>query len=307
MVLGYVGDALFWALAAYGTFEAARKLIFSRSKHPISKNLIARIYLRGTIRGYSSSSSPLSKKNEITPDSVETLVERALKSKVKGFIFDIDSGGGSPVPSAEISDYIKSLDKPTVALVRGAAASGAYMIASACDTIIANESSMVGSIGVTAAHLNFSEALGKYGIKYRSLKAGSHKDLLSPLKAPDAEEDEIFQKYLDVLHGQFKEMVAKNRGMDTIEINSISEGLIYIGQDAINKKLVDKIGGVEDAKTYIEEKGNFNKGKVIDYKPTRTFSIFNFGNFASEMGSEFASGMMEKLTSYNNNRTPDIK
>ena len=142
---------------------------------------VAVIPIKGMI--VTESSNSMFGQQMTSSGSTIKLIEKAENSpNIKAIVFEINSGGGSPVASDEIGSRIKKSDILTVGWIREAWASGAYWIASATDHIIANRMSITGSIGVVASYLEFSGTLERYNITYERLVGGKYKDIGSPYK-----------------------------------------------------------------------------------------------------------------------------
>lgn len=199
------------------------------------------------------------------------LIEEASKNEnIKAILLDINSGGGSPVGSDEIASAIKDSNKTTVALIRGAGASGAYWIASATDHIIANRMSLTGSIGVIGSYLEFGEFLDDYNISYQRFVSGKHKDIASPFKEPTSEERDLFQGFIDRMHVFFISDVAENRNMSYEDVEKIATGLFYIGAEAYELGLVDELGSRNEAVKYLEAELN-ETVEMVSYKRQKSF------------------------------------
>lgn len=199
------------------------------------------------------------------------LIEKADKNPmIKAIIIEINSGGGSVVASAEIADAVKKTTKPTVAVIREVGASGAYWVASSADTIIANQMSIVGSVGVIASYLEFTDLLDKYGITYRRLVAGKYKDMGSPFKTMTEEEQSLFQGHLDIIHQYFINKIVENRNLNEEQTKEISTAAFYLGVQAKELGLIDEFGGIEEAKGLIEEQLGI-KANIVEYRERRSF------------------------------------
>lgn len=286
-------------LAAIGAVSVAKGIYHSATsrKKPRGNN-IGRIVLRGPIQEYSSVSSPLGRQTAVTPEGVEELVKSALFYDSKGLIFEIDSPGGAVVPSKEIADYIKRIEIPTVALVKGHAASGAYWIASACDGIVANEYSMIGSIGVIMPHLEFSRLAEKLGIKYDGVQSGDHKDLGNPFRPINEDERRILQQELHSIHAGFIQAIAENREMEVDEVRKLANGLTYHGAKALDLGLVDAIGNTDEAVELLEELGEFKHDDVLTYSPSKKglgALLESFGVAGYSFGRNIGYGLMETV------------
>lgn len=179
-------------------------------------------------------------------DAIVTSLRNAMDHEdTRAVVVRINSGGGSPVQSAYVFDEIQRLrslhaDVPIHAVIADTGASGAYYIAAAAENIYANGSSLVGSIGVTAASFGFEELIGKLGIERRSFASGEHKTFLDPFQPVDPEERELFEALLDNVHQQFIADVKKGRGDRLVTDNDkLFSGLVWTGTQALDLGLVD--------------------------------------------------------------------
>lgn len=230
----------------------------------------------------------------ITPEYVERKVKRALEDHVVGVIFDINSPGGEVVPSRRIAQYIHHLPVPTVALVENVAASGGYYIAAACDTIIADECSILGSIGVLFPLLDFKEAAEMFGIKYRGVKAGKHKDMGNPLCEMPEEHREILQEMVDHTHRIFIDDIAHYRNMLVEKVQALATGRIYEGGNSIGLGLVDQLGGLKEAQEYIKTARGLKHARVVDYGE-KPFSFPFVPAVAAALGYALGEGIAKNL------------
>jgi protease-4 len=209
----------------------------------------------------------------------------------KAVIMVINSPGGSPVQSNYVYDEMKRLRKkypaiPLYAVIGDIGASGAYYIASAADKIYASESSLVGSIGVTAAGFGFVETMGKLGVERRNYTSGEHKSFLDPFSPEKPEERAFWQQVLTKTHEQFIKRVRDGRGDRLKETPDMFTGLIWNGEQALAMGLIDGLGspgqvardivGVED---------------VVDFTPQRN----PFEAFAHKMGASAGAALAEKM------------
>lgn len=201
---------------------------------------------------------------------IEWLEDADEDSAVKAILLDIDSPGGAPVATAEISTAIKSVEKPVIAVIREAGASGALWIATSADYVFAHPLSMTGSIGVTASRLEFAGLLENYNITYRQLSAGKYKDAGSRWKEMTQEEQALFQEMLDEVHQEFINAVAQNRGLSASRVKEFANGFVLTGRQAKELGMVDDLGTKKDAIKYIEQQLNIT-AKIHEFKPARTF------------------------------------
>lgn len=192
--------------------------------------------------------------------STETieLIDKASKDpNVKAIIFEINSPGGTPVATDEISMKIKSLNQrniTTVAWIRETGTSGAYWIASSTDHIIANRMSIVGSIGVFGSYIEWYGLMDIYNVTYKRLVSGEYKDTGVPYRPMTEKEELYIQTKLDKIHDYFINAVAENRNMSYAEVKILATGEIFLGAEAINNGLIDELGTEQQALNYVESK-----------------------------------------------------
>jgi len=196
---------------------------------------------------------------------IKDIEEAENKRKIKAVIFEINSPGGTPFASKEIAMSIENMDKPAIAWVREYAASGAYWIASACDEIVADELSTVGSIGAMSIRPDIGELMKKFGIDIETLRTGSYKGLGLPYEKPTEEERELMKKELDEIQDNFLNAVAKNRKLDDAKMKELSTAKVYLGREAKEMGLIDHLGGKELAIRIAKERSGIRKEKIIDY------------------------------------------
>jgi protease-4 len=187
-------------------------------------------------------------------DVVYQLRAADSQDHIKAILLQIDSSGGRPVASEMITNELLRTSKPTVALIREGGTSGAYLLATGADTIIASTMSDVGSIGITASYVETAGSVEQEGNKYIELIAGKYKDYGSPEKPLTNEERALIQRDLDATHNDFINIVAKNRNLPIEEIRQIADGSSMTGKMALDKKLIDVLGDSWTAEAWITEK-----------------------------------------------------
>lgn len=211
-----------------------RALPFSGVKDP----LVTVIELSGVIGGGGPGRKGLSLQR------LEKSIEAAFKpGGLSAVALAINSPGGSPVQSRLIYGAIRrhAAEKgvPVLAFVEDVGASGGYILAIAGDEIYADDSSIVGSIGVIAGGFGFPEALSRLGVERRVHTAGNNKAMLDPFKPEDAEDVARLQETLDDLHQQFIDLVKSRRSGKLKEDADIFSGAIWTGPKAQEKGLID--------------------------------------------------------------------
>jgi len=197
-------------------------------------------------------------------------------ASVKSILFRVDSPGGVLTGLDSLADQVYQArgSKPIVAYADGLAASAAYWIASAADTVIAEKTAQVGSIGVLLVHTDFSEYDRKQGIKTTYLTAGKYKAIGNPDSPLDEFSRSVLQERLDFYYGIFLEAVARNRGVDeTAVVSDMADGRVFIGEQALKAGLVDSIGNYEAAReraASMANDGNTRKQGAIKMSEIKT-------------------------------------
>ena len=168
---------------------------------------------------------------------------------VRAVVVRIDSPGGAVAPSQEIYSALRNLrkKKKVVASLGNLAASGGYYIAAAADQIYASPGTLTGSIGVIWTHFNVRGLLEAVKIEETTIKAGKYKDTLSPYRPLNELDREELQAISEDTYGQFIRDVAEGRGLKEEEVRKLAEGRIYTGRRAKDLRLVDELGGFQDA------------------------------------------------------------
>lgn len=188
---------------------------------------------------------------EAAAENVVEGLQKAFKDKhTSGVILRIDSPGGSPVQAGIIYDEILRLgkkhpDTPVYAVIGDVCASGGYYIAAAANKIYADKASIVGSIGVRMDGFGFVGAIDKLGVERRLLTAGKDKALLDPFSPIVPEQVQHIQTLLEDIHLQFINVVKTGRGEKLADDPQLFSGLIWTGEQGVEKGLVDELGSVE--------------------------------------------------------------
>jgi protease-4 len=181
---------------------------------------------------------------------VRELRDHADNASVRAVVIRINSPGGVVAPTQELFAAVQALrraGKPVVASFGAVAASGGYYIGAAADKIYASPGTLTGSIGVVMQLANLEGLLRKVGVDYVVVKAGDFKDVGNFSRAMRPEERRILQALLDDVYGQFVDAVAEGRGLDRETVLGFADGRIYSGRQARALKMVDELGGLQDA------------------------------------------------------------
>lgn len=211
----------------------------------------------------------------ITEDrSVTRTVDKlATDPSVKALIVSINSPGGSVAGGESLHDAIARVAarKPVVAVMRGEAASAAYMIAVAADRIYARQSTLTGSIGVLLQAPQFSGLLDKLGIGVTSIVSGPLKDQPG-LTHPLSEQGKaVLQGLVMDLYNQFVAIVAKGRHMDPARVRELGDGRAYTGRQALKLGLIDAIGGERAAREWLASAKGVPADLPVQNVSTRSF------------------------------------
>jgi len=210
----------------------------------------------------------------ITED--DELIERLEKirkaDRVKGVILTVDSPGGTTAGGEAIFEEVRKLaaDKPVVAQVGTLAASAGYMIASAADHIVARKSSIVGSIGVLFQYPDVTGLMDKIGVKLEEVKSSPLKAEPSPFNPTTDEERAMVRKLILDSYDWFVGIVAERRGMARPDVLALADGSIFTGRQALANKLIDEVGGEDEAVAWLATKGVDAKLKVVEWKDTES-------------------------------------
>jgi protease-4 len=204
---------------------------------------IARIKVQGLIRG-----------NE---DRAEAL-ERLATSRARAVIVHIDSPGGTTAGSQQLYDSLRALQdkKPMVVVVDGLAASGAYIAALSCDHIIAQDTSLVGSIGVLFQYPNFTQVLKTIGIQVEEIKSSPLKAAPNGFEPTSPEARTAINAIVIDSYAWFKGLVKDRRRMNDAELTAVADGRVFTGRQGVGLKLVDGIGNEKTALAWLEKEKN---------------------------------------------------
>jgi len=211
---------------------------------------VALIDMEGVITAGSGGSGFLGGDQVGSVRMVQLIRSAEKDSGVKALVLRINSPGGSAAGSQEIYEAlmrVRDAGKPVVVSMGDVAASGGYYIASAANTIVANGSTLTGSIGVIFSGLEMDELFKKIGLRSQVVKSGKFKDIGSGTRPMTDDERRLLQGIINDVFDQFVEAVAKGRKMPEAQVRKIADGRVFTGRQAKAYKLVDEIGSLHDA------------------------------------------------------------
>lgn len=194
-----------------------------------------------------------SNKDIVASEKITHYIEEADKDdNIKAILLEVDSNGGLPVAGEEIAHALRNTKKPSIAVIRQSGLSSAYWAASGASHIFASRNSDIGSIGVTASYLESVNKNKKDGYQYVQLSVGKYKDTGNPDKELTDDEKSLIMRDIKIVHQNFIDDVAKYRNISVSDVQKIADGSSVLGDKAKELKLIDEIGGLSDAKNYIE-------------------------------------------------------
>lgn len=192
--------------------------------------------------------------DNISGDRFASIIAKVrADSTVKAVVFRVNSPGGTVLAASKIKEEIDLTKavKPVIASYGDYAASGGYWISNGCDHIFSNATTLTGSIGVFSAIPEFSKTLKDVAhVNMVPVKSHKHSDMLQLTRPFDEQETAWMQIYVDDIYNQFVGIVAEGRGKTFEAVDSIAQGRVWTGADAIRIGLVDEIGTLEDAIAY---------------------------------------------------------
>lgn len=192
-------------------------------------------------------------------------------SSVKAVLLRINSPGGTVTASElmhdEIRAFRKQTGKPVVAVMMDVAASGGYYIACACDEIVAQPSTITGSIGVIMQSFELSGTLGKLGITTDAITSGPKKDAGSPFRVMTDEERALFQAIIDDMYGRFVDVVVQGRpALDEADVRRIADGRVYTAGQALELGLIDRVATLRQVIGSMKKRIGASKVRVVAYR-----------------------------------------
>ena len=189
-------------------------------------------------------------------NSSENIVRQLKKYKesdsIPAIVLRINSPGGGVAASQEIYHEVKRVreaGKKVVASLASIAASGAYYVACAADTVVANPGTLTGSIGVILEFPNTEELFQKIGIRFEVVKSGKFKDIGSPMREMTEEERRLLQEMIDDTYNQFVDVVVSERGLDRRDVLEMADGRVFSGRQGQSYGFIDVLGDYEESIT----------------------------------------------------------
>ncbi|MBE7175256.1 MAG: signal peptide peptidase SppA [Mucilaginibacter polytrichastri] len=231
--------------------------------------------------------------NSIGSETVSQALRKVrLDKKVKAVVFRVNSGGGSSLASEVIwreVDLTRKV-KPVIVSMGDYAASGGYYIAAAADSIFAQPNTITGSIGIFGLYPNMQNLLNnKLGITFDNVKTGKYADLGDVSRPLSVEERAILQDQVNAGYQTFLTRVASGRKKTTAQVDSIGQGRVWTGTQALKIGLVDRIGSFNDAIVSAAKKAKLKTYRVVSYPEQKKF----LENFTDDAGKDIQTRVMQ--------------
>ena len=221
----------------------------------------------------------------------EEIRKAAKNDKVKAIVLRVNSPGGSAMASDEIWNEViqAKAKKPVIASMSDLAASGGYYISMGCDSIVANPTTITGSIGVFSLLFNAQKLLkDKLGITTDNVNTGHYSDLFTVSRPLTADEKDILQKETEQVYGIFTTKASEGRRMPLPDLLKVASGRVWSGEEARQRGLVDKLGTLDDAIQMAASMAHLIKYKVVYYPEVKSY----FQEIISKLTDEEESSML---------------
>ncbi len=195
----------------------------------------------------------------------------ARDPSVKAVVLRINSPGGAVTASdimyQQVVRFRKTTGKPVVAAAQDVCASGAYYVACGADELIVHPTSIVGSIGVIYQTFNVERTLDMVGVRAEAIKSGPRKDMASPLRPLTPGERQIIQSMIDEYFARFRTIVLAAHPVESPEvIEQATDGRVFTGEQAVQWKLADRSGTLEDAIDRAAQLAKIDQPRVVLYR-----------------------------------------
>ena len=213
------------------------------------------------------------RRRESTVANVEEQLQQAAQDdRVKAIVLRVNSPGGTVTASDVIYHRLMAFrdqrQVPIIAHFGDIATSGAYYVSLAADEIVASPTSVTGSIGVVMAGINLEGLMSKLGVTNQTIKSGEHKDIGSPLRKMTPAELAILQQVLDQMRDRFAGLVRERRPQfaQSDQVDAFTDGRIVTADQALDAKLIDRIGYLDEAIAVARGRARLERARVIMYR-----------------------------------------
>jgi protease IV len=220
----------------------------------------------------------------------ESLQKAEKDDRILGLILRINSPGGTVTASDiihhDIVEFRKRKHVPVLGCIMGEGTSGGYYVATAADEIIAHPTAVTGSIGVIMMKFNVEGLMGKIGVEEQTVKSGDKKDIMSPFRRATPEEVKLGQEIIDQLYARFLDVIMARPGnrLTRDELRKLADGRIYTASQALEGRLIDRVGYLDDVIASIRKLAGDDNARVVSYYRPGTYKGSIYAD-AGEKGS----------------------
>ncbi len=249
-----------------------------------AKEKIAVLYADGEISMSGSDGITATKYCEVIP-------KIKADSSIKAVVLRVNSPGGDAQAAEMINQELQRLRevKPVIVSFGDYAASGGYWISAKSDYIFTDKTTLTGSIGVFSLMMNYGKGLKKHlDINAVTLGTNKHSTMFTGINPLDAAEQAHMQEFVEDIYTDFTELVAAGRNLNVDYVDSIAQGRVWTGSDAIDIKLADKIGGLNDAIQYAATYIGAEEYRIVEYPAVKT----SMDKFMEMLGEGSVSTLM---------------
>ena len=232
---------------------------------------------------------------------INQIKEAKSNSNVKAILLSVNTPGGGVYETAELYNELKNSGKDVYVSMKKQATSGGYYVSMAAKKIFANTETTTGSLGVIMSYVSAQKFLNDHGIKQETIRSGEQKAVGGLTEDLPESTRKIYQEQNKEAYDRFVKAIAQGRSMTEDEVRKLADGRTYTGTQAVENKLIDKIGTEEDLINFIKEDKKLANPKVIELRADKTtesllsrFVKATMKSIISELNSEATSNQVER-------------
>jgi len=232
---------------------------------------------------------------------INQIKEAKSNSNVKAILLSVNTPGGGVYETAELYNELKNSGKDVYVSMKKQATSGGYYVSMAAKKIFANTETTTGSLGVIMSYVSAQKFLNDHGIKQETIRSGEQKAVGGLTEDLPESTRKIYQEQNKEAYDRFVKAIAQGRSMSEDEVRKLADGRTYTGTQAVENKLIDKIGTEEDLVNFIKEDKKLSNPKVIELRPDKAaesllsrFVKATMKSIISELNSEATSNQVER-------------
>ena len=232
---------------------------------------------------------------------INQIKEAKSNSSVKAILLSVNTPGGGVYETAELYNELKNSGKDVYVSMKKQATSGGYYVSMAAKKIFANTETTTGSLGVIMSYVSAQKFLNDHGIKQETIRSGEQKAVGGLTEDLPESTRKIYQEQNKEAYDRFVKAIAQGRSMSEDEVRKLADGRTYTGTQAVENKLIDKIGTEEDLINFIKEDKKLSNPKVIELRPDKAaesllsrFVKATMKSIISELNSEATSNQVER-------------